>query len=526
MVQTGPRLPGPSGPAAGGRRSARPTGDPGTPPGDEPAIPLQRRRTDTGAEPAPEDPPTERIIVDGTARSTVVLPYIPSARASRTRPLRAWMLTAPADLVALLAPLTWSQQYWKGTVAEALLTLGAFWIGGLYRARRHLSVLDELPQLYFRFLAAAAVVAFVVAGRHDSFNYLEGFLRLAAISAVLLLPARAFSRAAVRFARRRRWVEHSAIIVGGGPIAIELARLLRRYPQYGLRFAGFVDVPSTAHVDRESTPLVGHPEQLEELVRYTECDVVIIADVDCPEDRLLRAVRTPGLTDTDLWMVPRLREFPDSVGSPDHIGAIPVVRLRRPTLSGPKWAVKRTSDVIFASVALLLLSPILLLCAIGTFAEGGRGIIFRQQRIGRYGVPFSLMKFRSMRPTDDTESQTNWTIGHDPRVGPFGRFMRRTSLDELPQLWNILRGDMTVVGPRPERPYFVDRFSADYPDYAMRHRVPVGLTGLAQVSGLRGDTPISDRARFDNYYIENWSLWLDVKVLLRTVGEVFRGGGR
>ena len=104
--------------------------------------------------------------------------------------------------------------------------------------------------------------------------------------------------------------------------------------------------------------------------------------------------------------------------------------------------------------------------------------------------------------------------------------MRRTSLDELPQLWNILRGDMTVVGPRPERPYFVDQFSAEYPDYAMRHRVPVGLTGLAQVSGLRGDTPISDRARFDNYYIENWSLWLDVKVLLRTVLEVFRGGGR
>ncbi|MFD0525293.1 sugar transferase [Paractinoplanes durhamensis] len=165
-------------------------------------------------------------------------------------------------------------------------------------------------------------------------------------------------------------------------------------------------------------------------------------------------------------------------------------------------------------------------CAIGTFLEGGRGIIFKQQRIGRYGKPFNVLKFRSMRPVDDTESQTNWNIGHDPRVGPFGKFMRRTSLDELPQLWNILRGDMTVVGPRPERPYFVDRFSVDYPEYAMRHRVPVGLTGLAQVSGLRGDTPISDRARFDNYYIENWSLWLDVKVILRTVGEVFRGGGR
>jgi exopolysaccharide biosynthesis polyprenyl glycosylphosphotransferase len=482
-------------------------------------IPSQRRSS--------EEPPTERLMVEGgNMRSTVVLPYISSPTAERTRPLRAWMLVLPVDLAALLAPLMWSQQYWKGTVAVALVSVGAFAIGDLYHPRRHLSVLDELPSLYFRFLAATAAVAIVVAGRHDSFSYIDGFLRLAAVSAALLLPARTISRMVVLMARRRRWVEHGAIIVGGGPVAIELARLLRRYPQYGLRFAGFVDVASTAHDRRESMPLIGDLGDLENLVRYTECDVVIIADVDCPESKLLRAIRAPGLTKCDLWMVPRLREFHAAVGSPDHIGAIPVVPLHRPLLEGPKWAMKRTSDVIFASVALLLLSPVLLVCAAATYLEGGRGVIFHQQRIGRYGKAFNLMKFRSMRPADDTESQTNWNIGNDPRVGPIGKFMRRTSLDELPQLWNILRGDMTVVGPRPERPYFVDKFSVDYPEYAMRHRVPVGLTGLAQVSGLRGDTPISDRARFDNYYIENWSLWLDVKVLLRTVGQVLRGGGR
>ena len=131
-----------------------------------------------------------------------------------------------------------------------------------------------------------------------------------------------------------------------------------------------------------------------------------------------------------------------------------------------------------------------------------------------------------MRPGDESESETKWSIGDDKRVGPVGRMLRRTSLDELPQLWNILRGDMTLVGPRPERPHFVEKFSAEIPRYAHRHRVPAGLTGLAQVSGLRGDTPIADRARFDNYYIENWSLWLDVKVVLRTVGEVLFAGGR
>jgi lipopolysaccharide/colanic/teichoic acid biosynthesis glycosyltransferase len=141
-------------------------------------------------------------------------------------------------------------------------------------------------------------------------------------------------------------------------------------------------------------------------------------------------------------------------------------------------------------------------------------------------MPIQVIKFRTMRPRDEAESQTTWSIANDQRVSAVGRFMRRTSLDELPQFWNVLRGDMTVVGPRPERPYFVEKFSAEYPEYAMRHRVPVGLTGLAQVSGLRGDTPIPDRARFDNYYIENWSLWLDIRVLFRTIIEVFRGGGR
>ena len=131
-----------------------------------------------------------------------------------------------------------------------------------------------------------------------------------------------------------------------------------------------------------------------------------------------------------------------------------------------------------------------------------------------------------MRPANEHESATNWNIADDDRIGPVGKILRKSSVDELPQLMNILRGDMTLVGPRPERPHFVELFSGTYVDYGLRHRVPVGLTGLAQVSGLRGDTPISDRARYDNYYIDHWSLWLDVKVLMRTTREVLRGGGR
>ncbi|WP_249713872.1 sugar transferase [Rhizomonospora bruguierae] len=486
--------------------------------------------------------------------TTAVLPYAVSSASRRTRPLRAWMLVAPVDLAALLAPLLLTDRFWKGTLFTAALTMTIFVSGGLYHARRHVSLLDELPGLCGRLLASSAIVSIIAALRHDSVEYMATFMRGVALSAGLVIVGRAVSRTVTLIARKRRWVEHNAVIIGSGPIGVDLARLLRRYPQYGLRFAGFVDAVNprssasasgadagSADTDEtdaaargaagaerpsRSMPLLGGLDDLEKLIPLVESDVLIIADIDCPEAELMEVLRSPACERCDLWAVPRLWGSRFHGTRPDHIGAIPVVQIRHTTLSGPRWAAKRASDIAFASLALILLSPVLLLCAVATFLEGGRGIFFYQERIGRHGKPFKVIKFRSMRPVDEHESQTNWSIANDQRVGPVGRFMRRTSLDELPQLWNILRGDMTVVGPRPERPYFVEKFSAEHPDYAMRHRVPVGLTGLAQVSGLRGDTPISDRARFDNYYIENWSLWLDLKVLLRTIAEVFRGGGR
>jgi exopolysaccharide biosynthesis polyprenyl glycosylphosphotransferase len=191
----------------------------------------------------------------------------------------------------------------------------------------------------------------------------------------------------------------------------------------------------------------------------------------------------------------------------------------------PSWAVKRAFDAALAGIGLLLLAPVLLLCAIAVRLEGGPGVIFRQERIGLDGRPFTVFKFRTLRPADEHESATRWNIADDHRLGPVGRFLRRASLDELPQLWNVLRGEMSLVGPRPERPYFVMRFAQAYPRYRERHRVPVGLTGFAQVNGLRGDTSIEDRARFDNYYIDSWSLWQDVKILLRTVLAVLRTDG-
>jgi lipopolysaccharide/colanic/teichoic acid biosynthesis glycosyltransferase len=178
-------------------------------------------------------------------------------------------------------------------------------------------------------------------------------------------------------------------------------------------------------------------------------------------------------------------------------------------------AAKRALDVLGALVGLLLVLPALLVVALAVRMEGGPGVIFRQQRVGQHGRVFTLYKLRSLKPVAD-EGDVRWNIDHDDRLGPVGRFIRRTSLDELPQRVNVLLGDMSLVGPRPERPYFVERFSQEVPGYALRHRVPVGLTGLAVVKGLRGDTSIPERARVDNLYAETWSFWLDIAIIART----------
>uniref|UniRef100_UPI001CE24460 sugar transferase n=1 Tax=Streptomyces pseudogriseolus TaxID=36817 RepID=UPI001CE24460 len=174
---------------------------------------------------------------------------------------------------------------------------------------------------------------------------------------------------------------------------------------------------------------------------------------------------------------------------------------------------------------LLLVSPLLLVCAVTLRLTDGPGVVFRQERIGRDGEPFTLLKFRTHRPVDEHESATRWSVAGEHEMRRFCRMLRRTSLDELLQLWNVLRGDMSLVGPRPERPYFVAQFSETYPGYAARHRMRTGITGLAQIHGLRGDTSIEDRARFDNAYIDDWSLWQDVCILLRTAATLVRPTG-
>ncbi len=438
--------------------------------------------------------------------------------------LKAWMLVLPVDAVALATPAIWAPEHAKGFLAMAVLGVLLLTGGGRYRARLHISVLDELPSILGRLLAAGGIVATVFALLHEP-SEISAFLANGLGGIGLLIAGRILTNQLILLGRRRRLVAHRTVIVGGGVVATELAVLLDRHPQYGLFPVGFVDDAERGSVPA-ACPWLGPVSSLEGAVRESAADVIVIAGGGASDDQLLDELRRPHCAAADLMMVPRLHQFCRQTGLGDHIGSIPMTRIRTPRLHGPAWAVKRGFDIVASSVFLLLCAPLLLACVLAVRLEGGPGVLFRQERVGRDGARFTCLKFRSMRPATADEGATQWSIAGDSRVGPVGNLLRRTGFDELPQLWNILRGDMTLIGPRPERPHFVDKFSKEFPRYEHRHRVRAGLTGLAQVSGLRGDVPIADRARFDNYYIENWSLWLDAKILLRTVSEVLFARGR
>jgi exopolysaccharide biosynthesis polyprenyl glycosylphosphotransferase len=208
----------------------------------------------------------------------------------------------------------------------------------------------------------------------------------------------------------------------------------------------------------------------------------------------------------------------------DDVWGIPLVRLPRPPSHRGTWRVKRALDIVVAVLALVALSPVLAVVAAAIRLSGPGGVFFRQQRVTGGGHVFDVIKFRTL--VENSDSDTTWSVVSDRRVTRVGRLLRRAGLDEVPQLINVLRGEMTLVGPRPERPHFVERFTAAHPRYDARHRVTAGMTGWAQIHGLRGNTSIRDRVRFDNHYIEHWSLWQDVVILLRTVAVVFRAEGR
>ncbi|MER7111097.1 sugar transferase [Streptomyces sp. NPDC000229] len=386
---------------------------------------------------------------------------------------------------------------------------------GLYRPGAVASVLDELPTLAGRAAIAWCAAAALLAAR--SAQLAVGLAALTAAYAVHLGFV-CGCRAVLHHRRRAAARAHprSALVIGSTTAAQRLAETLARHPEYGIRPVGIVTTHRPPAPAESSLPVLTTPEEIHRAVIQNSVRDAVFAGGEQPD--LIALLCHYGCV---AWLV---GDTGDGTPMSQHLWGHACRRLEAPPAHRGRLP-KRVLDVTVAGLMLAALSPILLLCAAAIRLSDGPGVVFRQERVGQDGRLFTLLKFRTLRPADDEEAATRWSVAHDERMSVVGTFLRRTSLDELPQLWNVLRGDMSLVGPRPERPYFVTKFSRVHPGYAARHRMPVGLTGLAQVHGLRGDTSIEDRCRFDNHYIDHWSLWQDVCILLRTAASLIRPAG-
>jgi exopolysaccharide biosynthesis polyprenyl glycosylphosphotransferase len=412
-------------------------------------------------------------------------------------------------------------------VGFSLATLALLAIRGMYAPRVWSSYLDDLRALVVSTAVAGmgmASLSLLFSGNVDA---ADQSLRVWLFAAAYLAAARGATRIAALALQRRPGVGRPTLIVGEPGTAALLARRLLNEPGLGLRPLALLQAPSS-------------DGELEAVIREHRIEHAVVCAPSPFEDGPRELAHRFEELGVAVWLLPEQFD-----GIPDRIvverpAGLPLMRGAR--TDPPNWglATKYALDRVLAALLLVLLSPILFLAVLAVAVEMGRPIFFRQRRVGHRGVEFEMLKFRTLTgsPDDHGEADADWaerelageTRDSDGEVAPasrretrVGHILRKTGVDELPQLINVLRGVMSIIGPRPERENYVRRFEPSIPRYADRHRVKPGITGWAQVNGLRGKSSLAQRVELDNYYIENWSFWLDVKILLLTVIAVFRG---
>ena len=459
------------------------------------------------------------------------------------RPDAAWalarfsldaVLLATAGLAAALGaqaagidsgPLRWVALF-------GVLVLAVNAARGMYRPRLRAELLEDLRGVVVATSLAAMAVLTLRELISEPSDLAAQVIRPWAFATVYVAAGRVALHWSQTQARRHGEALRPTLIVGAGRIGRLTARRLLEQPELGLRPIGFLDKePMDAQEGAPVLPVLGASWDLDRVVEEHGVQQVIVTFSTAPDEVLLRLFRRCEELGVSVAFVPRLFEKVTGRLTVDYLGGLPVIAARAPHPHGIQFGIKYAVDRLLAAVLLLLASPLMIAAAVGVLLTLGRPIFFRQQRVGRDGREFEMLKFRSMRPPswDGDEEQLELppdtapggVEGADRRNG-LGSLLRRTSIDELPQLLNVLKGDMSLIGPRPERPQFVGLFEQSVYRYGDRHRVKSGITGWAQVHGLRGKTSLADRVEWDNYYIENWSLWLDLKICLRTAVAVFR----
>ncbi len=413
-------------------------------------------------------------------------------------------------------------------VVLEVTTLVSFNVAGLYTLKRGVSRVDEFAKLCSSLsvgvVLALAANSFLLSSR---FVYSRQLLLSGwALAIVFIAFERLLYSGLIGALRRRGVTAERAVIVGTGSPARTVLETVRRSPHLGYQVVGFIaDDLSHTRDEQEmlGLPVLGTTDELPKILRQERVDEVLIALAGASQARLVNLVDRCADDPVSITVYPdTFQLITNNELSIGDLGGLPMVQVRTIALRGWNRALKRTLDMIVALTVLIFLSPLLLLLGLLVKLSSPGPVFLVQERVGRDGKPFWCIKFRTMREDAEAESGPVWTTPNDPRRTRLGVFMRRFSLDEFPQFINVLLGEMSVVGPRPERPIFVDQFTQSIPRYARRHREKAGITGWAQVNGLRGKTSIEERTRYDLYYVENWSLFFDLKIIAKTVILIFR----
>jgi exopolysaccharide biosynthesis polyprenyl glycosylphosphotransferase len=339
-------------------------------------------------------------------------------------------------------------------------------------------------------------------------------------SIVCVSFSRAVFREALRVARRRGYNQRYAIVVGGGEPAAEVLRVLRRRPDTGIRLLGLLSDKPEA--EGAGVRRLGGIDEIRRVLAEQTVDIVIIALPHSDYSRLGAVLHEIGDEPVTIHFVPDLFNLASLRGGVEEFESIAFIHLRESPLYGWNRVLKRAFDLAFGVAALLAALPAMAVIAAAVAVTSGRPILYRQERMGLDGRRFRMLKFRTMRLDAEAGTGPQWAVPDDPRRTRLGAFLRRFSLDELPQLFNVLRGEMSLVGPRPERPSFVEDFRRRVPGYMLRHKMKAGITGWAQINGWRGNTSIEKRIEYDLEYIARWSLAFDLSILLRTLWLGFR----
>lgn len=396
---------------------------------------------------------------------------------------------------------------------------------GLYKPKRTTPIFSELGDVFKSSLISIGILTllfYLIKEYRYSGLMLVSFWGIT-VSALFIF--RTSLRRGIRILRSKGYNLRHILIVGTGSLARQVTRKILQHQEFGLQISGLVskkseDVGSTI----DGVKVVGTYKETKNIVKQRRIDQVIFALSQKEHRILMLLVGEVADTMSDICIIPDLRyHFFTLRHGVENFNGFSVIRLRESPLYGWNGIIKKCLDFCIALVMLIISFPMLALIAVMIKIETPGPVFYKQERMGYDGKLFKIIKFRSMK--QDAEAQTGavWAKANDSRCTTLGKIMRRTSIDEIPQLINVLKGEMSLVGPRPERPVFVKQFNNRIPSYMLRHKVKAGMTGWAQIHGLRGNTSLEKRIKYDIYYIENWSFWLDIKILFLTIPALFKG---